>query len=268
MLKGCERRKSMTYGRILKVYKLCNDKSVQHLLENKAHFNMHFSSVVNRKWLQVKDSTYDQFNALCEACRSLIIKPLDGVNGENIYKQQVPEDNTQRKELYDYLVKRNVIAEECIEQHPALCLGGKSVNTIRAFTILDKRGEVHLLKMLLRVGVGDSVVDNYSAGGCVYEIDTEKGIVISPSLTKKGDTLYIHPGTEICMLGFRLPNWESVKCALVNAQKLIPQNRFTGWDVAITKNGVEFIEGNHNPGYELLEFFGTKGWYDIVKKYI
>lgn len=133
---------------------------------------------------------------------------------------------------------------------------------------MDKEGNVHVMKTLLRVGVGDSVVDNYSAGGCVYEVDSKNGIVISPSLTKKGDIVYVHPGTETCMLGYQLPNWDKVLSAIIEAQKLIPRNRFTGWDIAITIGGVEFIEGNHNPGYELLEFFGTKGWYNKIKELI
>lgn len=267
-LKGCERRRSLTYGRILKVYKKCNDRSVQHLLENKSHFNTHFHNVVKRRWILSQDSTLDNFKDLCTVTDALIIKPFNGVNGENIYKIDVPHSEEEIISLYDELKTKEVIIEECLKQHPSLSIGGKSVNTIRAFTILDNYGEVHLLKMLLRMGVGDSVVDNYSAGGCVYEVDLQTGKVISPSLTKVGKEVFIHPGTDVCMLGFQVPNWEKVKATLIQAQKQIPQNRFTGWDVAITNDDVEFIEGNHNPGYELLEFFGTKGWYEKIKSFL
>ena len=267
-LKGCERRKAMTYGRILKVYKICNNINVRHLLENKAHFNTHFSNLVTRKWILSQESSFDDFQMLCGSCDALIVKPFDGVNGANIIKVHVPGDEAERKRMYDGFAKDNLIVEECVKQHPALCIGGRSVNTIRAFTVMDRSGEVHILKTLLRVGVGDSVVDNYSTGGCVYEVDPSTGIVITPSLTKKGETVYIHPGTDFCMLGFRIPNWEVVMDSLVSAQKQIPENRFTGWDVAVTEHGVEFIEGNHNPGYELLEFFGTKGWYNRVKPFL
>lgn len=218
-LKGCERRRSMTYGRILKVYKIANDVRVRHLLENKAHFNTHFSNLVTRKWILSQDSTYQDFFNLCAVCDNLIVKPFDGVNGADIYKVAVPQDETDKRELYNKISKENLIVEECVKQHPSLCIGGSSVNTIRAFTIMDNQGEVHILKMLLRVGVGNSVVDNYSAGGCVYEIDSTTGIVITPSLTKKGETVFIHPGTNFCMLGFKIPNWDIVIRSLIQAQK-------------------------------------------------
>ena len=269
-IKGVERRKSMTYRRILRTYKKCNSPQAQPLLEDKARFNTHFQEVVRRAWLLSWTCSFEEFNELCDKCtdKGLIIKPYMGVNGENIRKCAVPAETGQRKELYSSLRKERYIIEECLEQHPDMKIGGKAVNTIRAFSILDRNGNVQILKLLLRVGVGDSVVDNYSAGGCVYEVDAKTGIVISPSLTKKGETVFIHPGTDTCMLGYRLPNWQKVLASIEKAQKLIPQNRFTGWDIAITPDGVEFIEGNHNPGYELLEFFGTTGWYERIKPFV
>lgn len=49
---------------------------------------------------------------------------------------------------------------------------------------------------------------------------------------------------------------------------MLPQCRFIGWDIAITDDGIELIEGNHNPDYELMEFFGTHGWYAKTKEWI
>ena len=36
--------------------------------------------------------------------------------------------------------------------------------------------------------------------------------------------------------------------------------------MAITIDGVELIEGNHNPDYELLEFLGSTGYYEKITK--
>lgn len=266
-LKGCERRKSMTYRRILDVYKKCNDPKVQHLLENKVDFNRHFKDVVKRDWLYSKEMSFEQFSSLCKKNDYLIIKPFDGVNGQDIRKIQTPKDSDIRKAFNEYS-RGAFLIEECIKQHVKLNFGSSSVNTIRAFSLIDRHGNIHILKQLLRVGVGNSTTDNYSTGGCVYEVDPQTGIVVTPSLTKAEKQYYIHPGTDICMLGYQLPNWDKVIDAIKVAHRLIPQNRFVGWDIAITDNGVEFIEGNHNPGYELLEFFGTKGWFDKIKDLI
>lgn len=157
------------------------------------------------------------------------------------------------------------MVEECIEQHPEMVFQNTSVNTIRAHSIIDPSGEIHILKMLLRAGVGNTVVDNYASGGCVYEIDPQTGYIVSPSLKKNGEVVYIHPSTDIVMLGRKIPLWDEVVKSVKDAHQLLPKCRFIGWDVAITPNGVELIEGNHNPDYELFEFFGSKGWWNNIK---
>ncbi len=267
-LKGCERRKSMTYRRILKSFSKLNDAQSIQILNNKHLFNWHFAPFVKRKWLYSKDMNFESFSRLCDCCPALIIKPEDGVEGQNICKMPPPRDLHGRANLFDKLCSGTFMIEECIVQHKDMVYGNTSVNTIRAHSIIDKNGEVHLLKMLFRVGVGDSVVDNYAHGGCVYEVQLESGRIISPSLKKDGTEVYIHPQTDIFMLGRKIPNWDNVKDVVKAAHAMLPGCRFIGWDVAVTPEGIELIEGNHNPDYELFEFFGTKGWWKRIKKYI
>ncbi|MBD5326038.1 MAG: hypothetical protein HDS04_05090 [Bacteroides sp.] len=267
-LKGCERKKSLTYGRILKVYKKCNDAASIPILNNKHLFNAYFAPFVTRQWLYSKDMTFEQFEGLCDKCEQLIVKPEDGVEGVGIKKIRTPKLLSERKTLFQEMKGSSYMIEEIIEQHPEMVFNNTSVNTVRAHSMIDRNGEVHILKMLLRAGVGESVVDNYAHGGCVYDLNTTTGHIISPSLMKTGEEVYIHPGTDIFMLGRKVPNWDKVVNGVVAAHKLLPQCRFIGWDVAVTQTGIELIEGNHNPDYELYEFFGTKGWYDIIKKYI
>ena len=75
----------------------------------------------------------------------------------------------------------------------------------------------------------------------------------------------IHPGTDIVMLGYRIPNWDKVIEGSEKAAEMLPQIRIIGWDVAITEDGIELIEGNHNPDYELFEFLGSTGYYSKIK---
>ena len=35
----------------------------------------------------------------------------------------------------------------------------------------------------------------------------------------------------------------------------VPEVRYVGWDVAITKNGPIIIEGNENPSYGLIQYY-------------
>ena len=91
-----------------------------------------------------------------------------------------------------------------------MVFGNTSVNTIRTHTILDKKGKAHVIKAILRAGVGDSVVDNYAQGGSIYEVDLQTGIVCSRGKSKAGENHIIHPGTNIVMLGYQIPNWDKV----------------------------------------------------------
>lgn len=54
----------------------------------------------------------------------------------------------------------------------------------------------------------------------------------------------------------------------LEAAKLIPQCRYIAWDISVTDSGIEFIEGNHDGDFDLLEFFGTIGYWKIIKQYI
>lgn len=267
-LKGCERKKSLTYRRILKTYDRCNDKNFIPRLNNKHLFNAHFHNFVNRSWLYSREMNFDEFNALCDKCSTLIIKPEDGVEGFGIRKCHPPQEVTERKALFNELVSISCMVEECIENHPGMVFNNTSVNTVRAHSMIDSNGDVHILKMLLRAGVGDTVVDNYARGGCVYELDTQSGHIISPSLKKNGEEVRVHPGSDIYVLGRQVPKWAEVVEAVKSAHKELPQCRFIGWDVAVTPTGIELIEGNHNPDYEFFEFFGTKGWWYRIKKFM
>lgn len=90
-LSGCERRKSMTYRRILKAFKGMNESESIKILNNKHLFNAHFAPFVRRKWLYSKEMNFYQFSQLCDSCDILIVKPEDGVEGGGIRKLPPPQ---------------------------------------------------------------------------------------------------------------------------------------------------------------------------------
>lgn len=69
------------------------------------------------------------------------------------------------------------------------------------------------------------------------------------------------------MIGRRIPNWNKVIELAKQSAKKLPQVRFIGWDIAVLKNDVELVEGNHNPDLELLEFIGTRCHYKKIMSY-
>lgn len=58
------------------------------------------------------------------------------------------------------------------------------------------------------------------------------------------------------MIGKVIPYWDKIIEMIKRAALVIPEVRLVGWDVAITSNGVQIIEGNHNPGIQMLEYVG------------
>ena len=262
-LKSFERDKILTYRRWEYLVKHMADSSHIHYLQNKVDFNIRFSSFIKRDWIYAKEVTLNQFREFVSSHSVIIIKPIDSWEGEGVCKRHVnnkSDIDIIEKEYYG----KDIIIEECISNHKDLVLG-KSLNTIRVTSVMDNKGDVYIVKPFLRAGIGDSVVDNYNAGGCEYEIDPDAGVIISKGFCKGEVKHIVHPGTYITMLGKKIPLWDEVVAVVKEAHSTIPQCRYVGWDVAITDQGVELIEGNHDAGYFGLEYFGTRRWWHFLK---
>ncbi len=267
-LKNYYRRRVITQRRLEHIIGKANSDDSIHLLENKAHFNKHFSKWVNREWIYSESMSLDEFAHLCTTGDFLFVKPLDAYEGKGVQRIESPRNENEIRILYDRLVKGKFIIEQELMQHPGMIFGNKSVNTLRINTLLDKNGEVHFFKPVLRAGIGDAFVDNYNAGGVEYAVDLKSGIITMPGYCRGELTQIYHPGTDIRMVGYQVPLWKEVVSNVAEAARHIPKCRYVGWDVAITPNGIELIEGNHNPGYVCMEYFGETGWYDKLQKYL
>lgn len=266
-LSNPEREKRLTYHRMVKMFDRYNNPQYIHFLNEKADFNAYFKDFVRRDWLYVSKATQTEFEEFLKKYDAIIIKPVDGVEGGGVRKFVLSENSQiDIKKLFEDLKKEDVLVEQIIIQHPRMVFGNTSVNTIRTHTILDSKGKAHVIKAILRAGVGNSVVDNYCQGGSIYEVDLQTGLVCTFGQSKNNSKSYIHPGTNIVMLGYQIPNWDIVIRECERAAEQLPQIRIIGWDVAITDDGVELIEGNHNPDYELLEFLGSTGYYQKIKE--
>lgn len=270
-LSSFERKKVLTCRKYFKLVRGTNDAKFVQYLEDKALFNHHFSKYVQRKWVTSKDMTEDDFSIVCEQDKGVIVKPLHGMEGDDIYKidRSLLTSKEDRYKHYTELKHTDSIIEELVEQHPKMVFNNQSVNTIRAITLMDKQThEVKMVKTVLRAGVGSTLVDNYHQGGCCYEVDVETGRICSFGVSAKGGNHIVHPGTTTCMLGYEVPNWQNVINGCIEAHKLLPQCRYISWDVAITNDGIELIEGNHNGDYDMLEFVGRGKFWPTLKKYL
>lgn len=268
-LSNPERKKRLTYNRMVKLFDKYNNPAYIHYLNEKQDFNAYFKDFVHRGWIYVRDVDETEFKNFLKKYDAVIIKPVDGVEGGGVRKFVLSKNaGTDLSKMYTDLKNEDVLVEEIIVQHPRMIFGNTSVNTIRIHTILDSKGKAHVVKAILRAGVGNSVVDNYCQGGSIYEVDLNTGLVCTFGQSKNNSKSYVHPGTDIVMLGYKIPNWDIVIRESERAAEHLPQIRIIGWDVAITNDSIELIEGNHNPDYELFEFLGSTGYYEKIKEVI
>lgn len=260
------RREGLTYHRLVKLMNAHTDSKYVHYLKEKDDFNEMFKDFIRHGWIRVAKSSFEEFEAFAKKHDALFIKPAEGQDGEGIRKHvQSAHQDISLHDLYETLKKEDAMVEECIIQHPAMSFGTKSVNTIKTTTATDSKGNVRIMKAMLRLGIGDSVIDNLAAGGAIYDIDIEHGYVSSYGYSQHGEKLVYHPGSKNVLIGFQIPNWDKVVECTLKAAKKLPQIQIIGWDIAITENGVDLIEGNHNLDYLPIEY-GTTGFYKKFKE--
>ena len=248
-----EIKNTITYKRWLKVRNVANDHAQERILLNKVETYRHFAEFVHHKWLYPREATLEQFEDFVSHVDRIIQKPLEEKQGHGV-GLFVPSGDLNRD--FKRCVDNNVLLDECIKQDGRMAFGNKSVNTVRVYTIVDARGKAHVVQAILRAGVGDSVIDNYCSGGCIYPVDVETGKVGNTGWSHDADYngLVTHPGTGIKMVGYQIPYWNEVEKYAVSLAEHLPAVRCVGWDIVVADNPwhVDLIEGNHDAHSGLL----------------
>ena len=63
-----------------------------------------------------------------------------------------------------------------------------------------------------------------------------------------------HPTTGATVPGFHVPFWDEIVQSVRTAAEMVPRVGYIGWDIAVTDNGPEFVEGNVDvPGPTLIQ---------------
>lgn len=267
------KRRYYSFKRSKEVQRKVNQPEFIHFLENKAEALSLFNDLVSRAWLYAPQSSFSDFMDFVNKTQVFIAKPVGGMCGKGIEKYStIGASEEDLKSLYNHLVADDMLLEECIKAHDDIYLGTTALSTIRIFTMIDRGGAVHVLKAKYRVGTGDAITDA-TDGCCIhYPISIQYGIVEGPGISideVNGNYFYTHPGCDKIVVGMKMPMWDQVLEVVTNAAKKIPQIRYVGWDIAITNDSVEIIEGNHNPYHGTFEMMGTERlWWPKLKELI
>ena len=262
-----DRKRIFTYRKWKRVLRF-NDPNYVHILKDKVEFNHFFSGFIGREWLCSKDILYEDFILFLKRHGACFLKPNGGLEGAGCQVVYFNE-NEDYTDFVNDLRKKDYLIEEVVRQHDDMIFGNESVNTIRVYTIYNEElNKAIAFKTTLRVGVGKSIVDNSHAGGVSYEIDIPTGRIDSRGWGHVYNDVLVHPLTDICMMGRKIPYWEEVvKMCELSAMK-IPKIRYIGWDVAIKNDGPLLIEGNHIPDLDIMEFVGNYGYWPVIKSHL
>ena len=117
-------------------------------------------------------------------------------------------------------------------------------------------GYFKVLFACIRIGSKGALIDNATQGGTAARIDIETGKISS---LFKGNAFRVIENSQIGRneIGLQIPYWNETLSMLKQASKLVPEIHLVGWDVAITPNGPNLIEGNESFDSALLQYWQT-----------
>jgi hypothetical protein len=231
-----------------------NNREIENGIADKNYFDMYLKGfnlpetyvhLINGQYLD-KDYnliTMEKATQILSDNGSFISKPsMNSYGGKNV----MIYEGMKEEQVQTYLKKNengNIIFQEVLKQSNATAfLHKESVNTIRIMTLLIN-GEIKTLHSSFRIGVGNSRIDNASAGG-IYCAINDDGSLSEYAYDAIGNKFEKHPGGgefSEC----RIPCMDKVRELVKKAAERFPHFRLIGWDIAINgENEPVIIEAN------------------------
>lgn len=202
----------------------------------------------------IKINSKDDFSGFLEFLKKhdrFILKPVDATKGEGVSIIDLQKEKDSAENFFQkHLSEMPYVVEEVITQDPDLAkFHPASVNTVRIVSWYDN-DTVETVFAVFRMGVGGSVVDNAGAGGIIAAVDIHTGQVISPGMREDGNRTYdVHPDTNEKIFGAFIPKWNDLLRLVDSAARSLPDQKWIGWDLALSDNGWLIVEANQSPSF-------------------
>jgi hypothetical protein len=165
----------------------------------------------------------------------------------------LPGDETMPLEelwrrLADSPLFEGYFCQGVVEQHPDVArFNPWSLNTARCWLVRGDDGGWFMYDAVLRMGRGETSVDNISAGGMVSPIDIESGTLgDAVAKTLERDVTPIHPATGVRFSGERLPMWDEAVAWCLRTAERFPFE-LIAVDVAFATDTPMIIEVGNTP---------------------
>lgn len=249
-----------------------NPKVHREILDNKISFYKKYARFVRHMAFGIEELMSNKelsAKLLTNPSGKIVLKDSVGKCGMQVkvFKTQYFEG----KDLVSFMeTEKFDLAEEFVTQHPdIMALSPSALNTVRVFTQLNEKDEVEFLGARLRISV-NSEVDNMAAGNIAAPIDINTGIIDGPGvysdITKEDAP--VHPVTGVSIVGFQVPFWKEIIHMMKDSALHVKDNRSIGWDIAVTKDGPELIEGNHDWCKLVWQLPVKKGLKNILENHL
>lgn len=260
-----EKVKYVTSGNKRLFYKKFYDDNAREILAKKNLFSKKFSKYVTRAWIYTEDVTTDDIRCFIEKLGRVIVKPVSSTWGIGV---GIKTTDDIENIIQDVQKGNHYMIEEIIVNHPDVSrVNPDSVNTLRVETCLDSKGEFHLLNVLFMVGSTKTIVSNCHSGGMMCHVDIKTGCIDNAGYNPKGIWYEEHPVSKIKLRGYKLPYIDKLEEYIKGVCQVMPNARYVGWDVVITPEGFELIEGNFCPG-QCTQVCDGIPKYEMLKSYI
>lgn len=213
-------------------------------LDNKNYYDLLFQDVNQPRTIVRKtvagylDVSYNQISEEESVDllynRDAVIKPASAsAGGRGI--SFVKKTDSKEKVIEVVGKYKDFIAQEVLAQHVEMsALHEGSINTLRILTL--QRGGVKALSSIVRMGVGESKVDNATSGGIFVGVN-EDGTLKNVAYNKHGVRFDKHPQGAVFADHF-IPNYdECVELVKRLALRLATTNKLLSWDLAIAEDG-------------------------------
>ncbi len=221
-------------------------------MDDKIVCNKIFHNYIKRDYIDLRVTSLSEFKRFVKEKEVVFAKLVDGFGGDGVKKIEAENIDDYEKLYKDLIEKRQFLIEEKIIQHKELDKINKfAVNNIRIVTILND-GKVTIFERILRIN--DGLTDTISSHDIQGRLD-DKGNLISKMVDDDLNVFETHPVTGFKFEGIKIPFMKESIELCERAALEVPNIRFIGWDIAITKDGPEIIEVNPYPCYTNYQYY-------------
>jgi len=241
--------------------------------------------------LIVRINDVDQLISVLESAPTeLFIKPVGGAHGDGAFAVQrtgrrfvFGQNTTDGSPHAFYHCLRDKLKQEVgllvqprIRAHRKLAdiSSTNGLATARVVTAFAEN-KAQVLFAAVKLSVGTNITDNFSrgsTGNLSAGIDIATGKLSEAWGVARNDwpimqSFDFHPDTGQRIHGSDFPLWREVLNLVLKAQNSLPELKTTGWDIAVTDEGVLLVEANCFWGIALMEVALQRGLRREVSKY-